>query len=53
VANINHQPSDAIEWVSAARLAELVPLVADVVEGLQDKTSGWCRPAEPEGGGEN
>ena len=53
VANINHQPSDAIEWVSAARLAELVPLVAYVVEGLQDKTSDWCRPAEPEGGGEN
>jgi Iap family predicted aminopeptidase len=47
VANIVHQPADTIEWVSPAKLAELVSLIADVVEALQDRTSDWCRPAKP------
>jgi hypothetical protein len=48
VANIHHQPIDTIQWISPAKLAEVVSLVADVVSALQDKTLDWCRPAEAE-----
>lgn len=45
VANFLHQPIDTIDWLSPAKLAEVVSLIADLVDALQDKTSGWCRPA--------
>jgi len=44
VTNIHHQPIDTIQWISPAKLAEVVSLVADVVDALQDKTLDWCRP---------
>jgi hypothetical protein len=44
VANIHHQPIDTIDWLSPAKLAEAVSLIADLVDALQDKTSSWCRP---------
>jgi len=51
VANIHHQPIDTIHWISLAKLAEVVSLVADVVDALRDKTMDWCRPdAAPAGG---
>lgn len=43
VANITHLPADTIEWISPAKLSEVVSLVADVVERLQDKSLDWCR----------
>ena len=43
VANICHLPSDTIEWLSPAKLGEVVSLVTGIVEGLQDKSAGWCR----------
>jgi hypothetical protein len=44
VANYHHQPVDTIDWISPVKLPEAVSLVLDVVDGLQDKTSDWCRP---------
>jgi len=46
VTNVHHQPIDTIKWISPVKLAELVSLVVEVVDALQDKTSGWCRPEE-------
>ena len=43
VANICHRPSDTIEWLSPAKLGEVVSLITGIVEGLQDKSAGWCR----------
>jgi aminopeptidase YwaD len=37
-ANITHLPSDTIEWISLAKLAEVVSLIADIVESLKDTT---------------
>ena len=46
VSDVIHQPTDTIKWLGPARLAEVVSLIADVVDSLQDKTPGWCRPAK-------
>ena len=43
VANVCHLPADTIEWISAAKLDEVVSLVTDVVDSLQDKSLEWCR----------
>jgi hypothetical protein len=43
VANINHLPADAVQWVSPAKLGEAASLVMDVIWALQDKSPGWCR----------
>jgi aminopeptidase YwaD len=43
VANIGHLPDDTIEWIGAAKLDEVVALIADVIESLQDKSADWCR----------
>ena len=43
MANVGHLPTDTIEWISPAKLGEVVSLVADVVVGLQDKSLDWCR----------
>jgi aminopeptidase YwaD len=36
-ANITHLPSDSIEWISPAKLAEVVSLITDIVESLKDR----------------
>ncbi|MBU1880001.1 MAG: Zn-dependent exopeptidase M28, partial [Chloroflexi bacterium] len=41
--NITHQRADTIEWVSPAKLTEVVSLVAAVVNGLQTKSPAWTR----------
>ncbi len=38
-----HLPGDSLDWISPARLEEVVSLIADIIEGLQDRSPGWCR----------
>lgn len=38
-----HMPSDTAEWISPARLAEAVELVAGLITALADKAPAWCR----------
>lgn len=45
MVNNIHLPGDTMEWISPARLEEAVRLIADIVEGLQGRSPGWCRPA--------
>ncbi len=42
-ANNTHLPGDSIEWISPAKLDEVVSLVANIVESLQDRSPDWCR----------
>jgi aminopeptidase YwaD len=42
-ANVLHRPTDTIEWMSAARLSEVVALTADLIGSLQDKEPLWGR----------
>jgi aminopeptidase YwaD len=42
-ADITHRSTDSIEWMSSARLRQVVALITDVIESLQDKTPNWCR----------
>jgi hypothetical protein len=41
--NLAHLPSDTPEWISPARLTEVVSLASGLAERLQDKPLGWCR----------
>jgi hypothetical protein len=43
LASILHRPTDTIEWVSAAKLAEVMLLVMDIVERIHDKSLHWTR----------
>jgi aminopeptidase YwaD len=43
VANHHHQPIDTIQWLSPAKLAEVVLFELDIIDELADKTSNWCR----------
>jgi Iap family predicted aminopeptidase len=43
VTNVGHLPTDTVEWISPAKLGEVVSLVTDVVVGWQDKSLDWCR----------
>jgi Zn-dependent M28 family amino/carboxypeptidase len=45
-ANVGHLPADTVEWISPAKLGEVLSLVADVVESLHDKQIAWCRKTE-------
>jgi aminopeptidase YwaD len=45
VYTIHHRPADTIEWVSPTKLAEVVPLVLEIVTRLQDKPLEWTRKA--------
>jgi aminopeptidase YwaD len=45
-ANVDHLPADTIEWISPAKLGEVVSLITDVVESLQDKSPDWCRESK-------
>jgi Zn-dependent M28 family amino/carboxypeptidase len=49
VTDINHLPTDTIEWISADKLHEVTALVSEIVEGLQDKSLEWCRGAAQAG----
>jgi Iap family predicted aminopeptidase len=40
---LDHLRADSIEWVSPAKLREVVSLVTAVVESLQDKPPDWTR----------
>ena len=48
-AGFAHSPADSIEWISPARLGEVVHLVADVVRSLDDKPASWTRPSQADG----
>ena len=43
VANVMHLPADTLDWISAAKLGEVVSLVTEIVESLQDKSLDWSR----------
>jgi Zn-dependent M28 family amino/carboxypeptidase len=45
VANVMHRPSDTLDWVSVAKVEEVVQVVRALVARLEDKPAGWCRPA--------
>ena len=49
VSNVTHTLSDTIDWVSAAKLGEIVSLVTDIVDSVQDKSIDWCRASAPAG----
>jgi aminopeptidase YwaD len=40
---LDHLRADSVEWVSPAKLKEIVSLVVAVVESLQDKSLDWTR----------
>jgi aminopeptidase YwaD len=40
---LDHLRADSVEWVSPAKLKEVVSLVTALVEGLQDKSPNWTR----------
>ena len=43
VTNHHHQPVDTIQWLSPDKLAEVALFGLDIINGLVDKTSDWCR----------
>jgi hypothetical protein len=46
VANVAHLPTDTVEWISPAKLGEVISLLTDVVDSLRDKAVEWCREAK-------
>jgi aminopeptidase YwaD len=40
---LDHLRADSVEWVSPAKLKEVVSLVTTIVESLQDKSLDWTR----------
>jgi aminopeptidase YwaD len=48
VSNLHHLPADRVEWISPAKLDEVMSLIIDLVAGVQDKSPGWCRPPQAE-----
>jgi aminopeptidase YwaD len=42
-ANVAHLPADTIDWISPAKLGEVVSLITDMIDSLQDKSPDWCR----------
>ena len=47
-APLDHRRADSSEWISPAKLAEVVSLVAEIIDRLQDKPLAWARQAQPE-----
>jgi aminopeptidase YwaD len=45
---LDHLRADSIEWVSPAKLKEVVSLVIAIVESLQDKSLEWTRESRLE-----
>jgi Iap family predicted aminopeptidase len=41
----DHLRSDTIEWISPAKLAEVIDLAAAIITRLQDQPAGWTRAA--------
>jgi aminopeptidase YwaD len=52
VSSTNHMPTDTVEWISPAKLGEVVSLITDIVEALQDRPPGWCREQQEKAKGE-
>ena len=44
IRDIYHTPSDTMEWISGAKLAEVVRLALDLIEALDEKELSWSRP---------
>jgi len=44
--NNAHLPSDTVEWISPAKLDEVVFLIAHIVESLQDRSPAWRRESQ-------
>jgi len=42
---LDHLRADSVEWVSPARLKEVVSLVMEIVADVQDESPDWTRPA--------
>lgn len=40
---ICHTPADTVDWISAAKLAEVVQLAQDILHALDQKEFSWCR----------
>jgi hypothetical protein len=45
---LDHLRADSIEWVSPAKLKEVVSLVTAIVESLEDKPLEWTRESRLE-----
>jgi aminopeptidase YwaD len=45
-ADVLHLPTDTIDWLSPAKLVEVVSLVSELVETLQHKPLNWGREAK-------
>jgi Iap family predicted aminopeptidase len=41
--NFAHLRTDTIDWISPAKLGEVVSVITDIVESLQDKSLAWYR----------
>jgi aminopeptidase YwaD len=46
IRDIYHTPSDTMEWISGAKLAEALQLVLDLVNELDNKDLAWSRPKQ-------
>ena len=44
VSGLHHSEKDTLEWVDAAKLAEICLLIEGIVLNLQEKTPAWSRP---------
>ena len=44
VSSLHHSERDTLEWIDAAKLAEVCLLVEKIVLNLQEKTPAWSRP---------
>jgi hypothetical protein len=43
VTTLIRRPEDTADWISAAKLAEVVDLVAEIVEAVQGHAPEWAR----------
>lgn len=43
VTNVMHRSIDTLEWMSAAKLSEVVSIVTEIVESLQTRSLDWSR----------
>jgi Iap family predicted aminopeptidase len=50
-ANVHHLPSDTLQWVSAAKMEEVISFTIAVVESLQYSSPDWCRRSQGRGEG--
>ena len=43
-ANTGHTLADTVDWISPAKLGELIGFIGELVRSLQDRSAAWCRP---------